>query len=602
MKKLNRNLSIVKHDVTPDLILKLDAGEAQSAFNSLAPEDKIGVVLSAPWIKRQQLIMLDENPTKLVQALPEDEIYWTIKEIGADDALPIISRLSFDQLQYSIDIDCWIKDLIDMAGVSHWLRMLLRCREENVLEWVTRTDERFLNFAFKKLFNVFRLSDDLDQTEASDLLPSWTIDGLYYFQFADDEARQIAIPFLHLLYKTDSSYFYYLMENTKWVSAVELEEDALRMRQRRMAEQGFPELEEAWPVYQYLSAEEMQAILDKKKHEGHSAAASPSQLPRLRYRFTQSKRNLFVHAVLHRIDDRQIAERVQREIISLTNKIMIADCTAARETGDKERAFGKVMGYINISLELLSKQDLDTAVRLMGEVPIHFLFRAGYSQALTLQNSARRFYALLQDRYPKLQPEFYGPPWGETIAGLRSARPLFFEGNLVKESSTCREFETLEEIRVTERVLDVAAMITKVLFDCFGLQGSGVMNAVVAESTLVDTGELRAQQLFLTVLAHHVLYGKTEPAPITVAELQKFLPRVFTASAKKGAVSATLTESLLPDTMNWLRLQYRLAEDTMPCLQAFVRNCFEVLEQECGALADARDIDTRYISAFLFRK
>ena len=264
MKKLNRNMSIAKHEVTPEHLLALEAKQPQALFNALTLEDKMGVVLSAPWIKRQQLIMLDENPAELVQALPEDEIYWTIKEIGADDALPIISRLSFDQLQYSIDIDCWIKDLIDMAGVSHWLRMLLRCREENVLEWVTKTDERFLNFAFKKLFNVFRLSDDLDLTEASDLLPSWTIDGLYYFQFADDEARQIAIPFLHLLYKTDSSYFYYLMENTKWVSAVELEEDALRMRQRRMAEQGFPELEEAWPVYQYLSTEEMQALLDQK--------------------------------------------------------------------------------------------------------------------------------------------------------------------------------------------------------------------------------------------------------------------------------------------------------------------------------------------------
>ena len=182
-----------------------------------------------------------------------------------------------------------------------------------------------------------------------------------------------------------------------------------------------------------------------------------------------------MHAVLRRIDDRQIAERVQREIISLTNKIMIADCTAVRETRDKERAFGKVMGYINISLELLSKQDIDTAVRLIGEVPIHFLFRAGYSEALTLQNSAREFYALLQDRYPNLQPDFFGPPWGETITGLRSARPLFFEGNLVKESSICREFETLEEIRVTGSVLDVVAMITKVLFDCFGLQGPGVM-------------------------------------------------------------------------------------------------------------------------------
>ncbi len=594
------NQLVTGRAVTPEHLLALKAQQAQALFNELPLEEKIGMVLSASWAQRQKLIVLAVNSEELVQALPEEEIYWTVKEIGPEDALPIISRLSFDQLQYIIDVDCWNKDLIDMAAVTRWLRMMLRCREENVLEWVTRTDDGFLNFAFKKLFTVFRLSDDIDLAEASDLLPTWTIDGMYYFKFTDDEARLVSIPFLHLLYKTDSAYFYYLMENTRCVSAIELEEDVLRIRQGRMAEQGFPEQDEAWSIYQYLSADEIQALLDRKHKDARAAAESLSSLPRLRYRFTLRKPPLFVHAVLQNMTDMQSAEKVQREIISLTNRVMIADCEAVRETADKEKAFNKVLGYINISLELLGNRDTETAVRLMEEVPAHFLFRAGYSRALDLKKNAKLFYAELRRKKALLPADFFAAPWDETIAGLLMIRPLFFAGAIDSTSSSFREFETADDIQAAENVLEIAKAITLVLFDCFGLKEATAFTGSATEPA-EDRDQPRAQQLFMTVLARHILYGTTELAPLTATELATFLGTVFSAGQKNAAGAAALNSNLLPDTLSWLCRQYRITESTLQPLRTFVQHCFDVLEEECGALAGLPEIDTRYVNVFLFR-
>ena len=423
---------------------------------------------------------------------------------------------------------------------------------------------------------------------------------MYYFKFTDDEARLVSIPFLHLLYKTDSAYFYYLMENTRCVSAIELEEDVLRIRQGRMAEQGFPEQDEAWSIYQYLSADEIQALLDRKHKDARAAAESLSSLPRLRYRFTLRKPPLFVHAVLQNMTDLQSAEKVQREIISLTNRVMIADCEAVRETADKEKAFNKVLGYINISLELLGNRDTETAVRLMEEVPAHFLFRAGYSRALDLKKNAKLFYAELRQKKALLPADFFAAPWDETIAGLLMIRPLFFAGAIDSTSSSFREFETADDIQAAENVLEIAKAITLVLFDCFGLKEATAFTGSATEPA-EDRDQPRAQQLFMTVLARHILYGTTALAPLTATELATFLGTVFSAGQKNAAGAAALNSNLLPDTLSWLCRQYRITESTLQPLRTFVQHCFDVLEEECGALAGLPEIDTRYVNVFLFR-
>ncbi len=594
---LKRN-TLVKISLNHEQLIAMDANAAQALFNKLSLEEKVAIVLNTPWEKRQQLILLADNSQALVQGLPDEEIYWTIKETGTADALPVIARTSFEQFQYIIDIDCWQKDRIDMEQVMEWLQLMLRCNEAKVLEWLTNTDELFLNYVFKKLFTISKISEDIDLAEASDTLPQWTLDGRYYFQFANEEARLVSIPFLHLLYKTDSKLFYYVMDNTIWSFETELEDDLFRLRQSRIAEKGFPELDEALQVYQYLSPEHIKTVLRDQEFSGRATTEGKAAPLTLRYSIGIKHPALFLQDVLSVIDNSQIFDRIQREIVHLSNQVMIADGREAREIQDLKKSLRKVLGYANIGLELLSKQDTGTAAEIMKAVPMQFLFRAGYSQALDLKNRLEQLHKIQWQNCRPFRPLFFDGPWGATIEGLSQVRPVYFEGNSKTDSFLFRDFESIAEICVTRQVLDIVGVAEKVLFELLGVDIHNLMDAGAA---LADSQTISARSVFMTALAQHVVHGVSKFAPVTATELKKFLAAVFIKN-QDAEPAFILSTAFCRETIAWLNSQLDTLEDEAAALTTFVESCFSLLQDQCGIIAGIEQIDTRFVTAFIFRK
>jgi hypothetical protein len=596
-ESLKRN-KLAKKSLNHEQLFAMDANAAQALFNKLSLEEKVAIVLNTPWEKRQQLILLADTSQALVQGLPDEEIYWTIKETGSADALPVIARTSFEQFQYIIDIDCWQKDRIDMEQVMEWLQLMLRCNEAKVLEWLTNTDELFLNYVFKKLFTISKISEDIDLAEASDSLPQWTLDGRYYFQFANDEARLVSIPFLHLLYKTNSKLFYYMMDNTIWSFETELEDDLFRLRQSRIAEKGFPELDEALQVYQYLSPEHIKTVLSDQEFFGHATAEGKSAPLTLRYSIGTEHPALFLQDILAVIDNSQIIDRIQREIIHLSNQVMIADGREAREIQDLKKSLRKVLGYANIGLELLSKRDTRTAAEIMEAAPMQFLFRAGYSQGLDLKNRLEQLHKIQWQNCRPFRPLFFDGPWGATIEGLSQVRPVYFEGNSKPDSFLFRDFESIAEICVTRQVLDIVGVAEKVLFELLGVD---IHNLRDAGAALADSQTISARSVFTTALAQHVVHGVSKFAPVTATELKKFLAAVFIKN-QDAEPAFILSTVFCRETIAWLNSQLDTLEDEAAALTTFVESCFSLLQDQCGSIAGIEQIDTRFVTAIIFRK
>ena len=601
MDKTPESRALVKSSLIHEQIFAMDANAAQALFSKLSLAEKVAIVLNTPWEKRQQLILLADDSQALVQALPEEEIYWTIKEAGIADSLPVIARTSFEQIQYILDIDCWQKDRIDMEQVTEWLQLMLRCNEAKVLEWIANTDELFLNYVFKKLFTISKIKEDIDLAEASDLLPQWTLDGTYFFQFADEEARLVSIPFLHLLYKTDSELFYYLMENTIWAFETELEDDLFRLRQSRIAEKGFPELDEALQVYQYLTPEHIQAVLRDQVFSKHAIAEEKSASLKLRYGIGTEQPALFLQDILALIDNSQIIDRIQHVIIHLSNQLMIADGLEVREIQGLKKSLRKVLGYANIGLELLSKRDMGTAARIVESVPMQFLFRAGYSQAVDLKNRLLQLHAGLWQDYRPFRQLFFDGTWGATIEGLSQVRPVYFEGNSKTDSFLFRDFESIDEIRITRQVLDIVAVAEKVLFELFGIDIHNLMESFISGTALTDGSDMRARSVFLTILAQHVLYGATEFVPITEAELRKFLAAVFIKN-ENAEPAFILNPEFCHETIAWINNQLEANGDEFTALKTFVGSCCSLLQDQCGSIAGIDQIDIRFVTAFIFKK
>ena len=598
MDETTERHALIKRSLTHEQIFAMDAHAAHALFNKLRLEEKVAMVLNTPWEKRQKLILLADDSQALVQALPEEEVYWTIKETGVADALPVIARTSFEQLQYILDIDCWQKDRIAMERVIEWLQMLLRCNEAKVLAWLTNTDELFLNYVFKQLFSISKINEDIDLAEASDMLPQWTLDGRYFFQFADEEARLVAIPFLHLLYKTDSMLFYYLMENTLWAFEAELEEDLFRLRQSRVAEKGFPELDEALQVYQYLSPEQVQFVLRAHESSIHAPAKEKADHLALRYGIGAEQPSLFIQDILTLIDNSQSFDCIQNDIVHLANQVMIADGLEVRESQELKKALRKVQGYASIGLELLSTGQVEAAVKIAQTIPVPFLFRTGYSQALDLKNRLTRLNASRWQNYQRFRQQFFDDPWGATIEGLFQMRPVYFEGNSTAGSFQFRDFETLHEIRAAGKVLDIVAAAEKVLFELFDLDIHSLMQACPA---VADSSDIRAGTLFLTVIARHVLYGATEFVPVTETELKKFLSAVFIKN-QHAEPAFIIRPEFCSETIAWLNSQLDAREDEAAALKTFVESCFALLQDQCGNIAGSEQINSRFVTGFIFKK
>jgi hypothetical protein len=102
---------------SPLLTLPEDPKEAQKVFQSLPLQNQLELVLRSRGKERLHTLFLSEHSEELVQSLPEQEIFLTVKEVGEKDCLDLISLTTPEQFQYLLDIEFWKRDQLDPEKV-----------------------------------------------------------------------------------------------------------------------------------------------------------------------------------------------------------------------------------------------------------------------------------------------------------------------------------------------------------------------------------------------------------------------------------------------------------------------------------------------------
>src|SRR5512133_1267069 len=72
--------------------------------------------------RRLDLILDARNPQALVRALPADELYLVIRDIGLADAAPLVQLASAEQFKVFLDLDAWRQNELDPTRAMVWLR------------------------------------------------------------------------------------------------------------------------------------------------------------------------------------------------------------------------------------------------------------------------------------------------------------------------------------------------------------------------------------------------------------------------------------------------------------------------------------------------
>jgi len=421
-------------------------------FNQLSLEQQLELVLDASGPDRLQLLQLSDHFNKLVRAMPAPEVLFTYEEVGAEDALPMLAATSHEQFSFLTDLFCWDKDGIKSDQTIEWLQILVDCGEAKVRDWLNHVDPEWFIVIFKSLVNIYKCDEEGNIPDYLQEKNIFTLDGVYYFECIFPRLTSALQTILTIFRDEHPEGFSGMMEAVIWSDLTEIQEHAAHFRQSRLAEWGFPELDEAVEIYQYFSPTERKKVvqlLESELKEWQEIGVAP------RYPIKFQDREGFLANCLQHVRDSHRLARFSRELMLLANKVQIAD--GMKEPGVLENllaASKKTSGYVTLGLAELSGSDPVKGAELIGRVHTERLFQVGFSQVQDLAREAKKIvkqFHLTQDADLFNQ---LGSPDQEILMGLLKPQPKFFIGRQALTVTDYQDFDKPEQIRQCREALE----------------------------------------------------------------------------------------------------------------------------------------------------
>ncbi|MGQ9636861.1 MAG: DUF6178 family protein [Thermodesulfobacteriota bacterium] len=422
-------------------------------------------ILSLRGKDRMEAILSLKNAREVFRSLPEEEVYLTIKEIGEYDSLPLLSLMSSEQCQYLLDLELWKGFEFQSEKIEHWLPLLLSCEEEAFDQWLKDLDLDTLLLLLKKSIRIhFREREDFSTQEES---PSFfTLDGSYYIEILKPSIQDSIQFLLRRLAAQDLSFYYRVLEQVQAEIEAELEERALHFREVRLEDRGFPPMEQALALYQYLNPNRLHRMLEYKEVP---LPVLPEETPPPSFPMILQDQKGFFSLCLKEIEGGPLVDRLKMELAYMANQVMVADQPERIDLSVIQESLRKVVGYLSVGLEWLTGGEIQRAKAYIEQIPLKFIFQVGYGATLELKWRAEEIWKRGWYSEKKVPLSFLNSPWEERMEGLMEKRPLFYD----REIGTFREFRSYEEIRVLQRDLDHIEILERILrtFSSFAYSG-----------------------------------------------------------------------------------------------------------------------------------
>jgi hypothetical protein len=353
--------------------------------------------------RRGERILAASDIASEVAALEPLEAYYIVREIGLDQALPILLELSPEQLEACVDLDCWNRYDFAVDSLDEWLTAFALAGPETLARSFSSLDYVVQLLFLAQTVTVY--DPDTDQVppedEGKDTPRAPTPDGFYLLDVKTDLALKIH-PFtlLDALYQYDPIAAHRLLSDVRVDLPMQIEDEALRFRNGRMQDIGFVPPEEAAVLF---SRPSIRQPLPRPQKPIDSAL---TRLPSV-YAGPLSATTLLQQA-LSLITDKERLSSLEQEIVWAINSAIIAYGEKTQDVKQIIDIAERVRDTISLGMEsLLAKQESTSpldgataaakAVDLLEVWCITDLFRHGFAATLGLQQEARQ--ALSEPRF-----------------------------------------------------------------------------------------------------------------------------------------------------------------------------------------------------------
>lgn len=547
--------------------------DVEKILSEMSVEEQARCVMQCPEEQKQNLLILSEKAMAVVNLIPPEEIYHMIKVTGEADALAILSLANEDQLQFIFDLEWWIGDKFQPKRALDWVDLLDKCDEPKILEWFMTEEFDQKVMLMQALVKVYKQDEMTDSYEGTEGLPHYTPDGVYDIFFTTENYEPVK-KILTLLVASHPSVFYSLMEAVIWYPLTPTVEKAYQWRNSRISERGIPDIEEAMGIYSHLEAESLNL---KAADLENFMEAEVYQLPP-QYLLAQADASSFLGQCVTLVQDKKRLDAIHWELTCLANKAMVADKEDPANLENRQKIIGKVLGYINIGLDLAAGGDSGKGRKLLERTWMQFLFQAGYHRLMSLKWEAEK---LLKDQGTFLDFLFISAE-REQMAALVYRFPQI--NDLTNEPLRARDFGTLDDILITENLLRQWAFRVRFAKHCLNLTERS-MNQYLEDC---DIPENKSEMDFIawttTALARFSLFKEILCQPLLEVAARSFLdliflPKVFNEDNKvcNEDLINSFHDQLLEVPMAW-------TEEDRKFLKDVIHQCVQNLEAQFGRI------------------
>jgi hypothetical protein len=282
--------------------------------------------------------MLLDQPDEVVSRMPETELCVTARATGMSEASWLLEMATSDQIRACFDLDCWEGWELSCARVAEWLDALAEEDSETLVRAIDCVDPEIFVLAIRSMAEVAVLSKEETPPEG------WmTIDGVVYFGVHEGVDPALLKKLTMVAFRERQPRYWQLVYGVLFDSDTECEEYAFRWRTARLADLGFPKMDQAMRVYRPLRVEEAPAW----------DAGVPSTALVPVHRLPRQVSGTLLGEALSKLPPQRAAD-VLGYVLAVANSVAVADKLPLSETESIPKSVEKAVRGIDRGLRELS--------------------------------------------------------------------------------------------------------------------------------------------------------------------------------------------------------------------------------------------------------
>lgn len=488
-------------------------------------------LLALPPDQRLSALLNQPRPAESVRVLPAQDIFLMVLEGGLEQALPLLPLTTREQAVFFFDVDAWKSSCFSPERAGYWIRVFHEASPDLLVRWLNEAEEELVVLTLHRLLQIYKLDESTDQAFWPPERPLSTIDGIYYLEAREgipEEVFSALFEALTRLRSFDRTAFEGLLEQVLWSVPGELEEEALERRNLRLAERGFPELDEALAVWSpgvHPDQPLAEALRGRLGPTPPPPPATATNLPAL-----LEKPGTEALARAARGLDDPARERLVAHLVRLANRYAVSSLHHLGDPDTHRLALETALCHVNLGLqEITGAQLSDLGPAALSQLSVFELNEAGMAAIMQRVFRARRLAETGWLSRQRLAWKRLDQPLEDMTSGLLAPRPLF------QQEGVTRSFTRPDDLTVADSVLAT--------LEAFGFFIETVLSSGGRELPELDVLPLERESpqdmewsaVILTALARAALEQEPRPKPLDPVEANNALALLLTAEPPRTA-------------------------------------------------------------------